>query len=241
MKGQTETEPATVAVMFDGDDTLWSTERLYDEARSAARSIVASHGLNAASWEGIQRRRDLNNVLLLGYSMSRFPSSCVQAYEEICRIEKRSRKPSAARRIRRVAQTVFAQEAPVIGGTRETLELLRSQGVRLALLTKGEPRVQERRIDASGLRELFDLVEIVKEKSAETVRSLVARLGVNIDSAWTVGNSVRSDILPALTAGLRAIWIPAHVWEYEDSADDFVDDRVIRARSLEEIPRLLLG
>jgi putative hydrolase of the HAD superfamily len=238
---RTNTGLVTAGVIFDGDDTLWSTERLYDDARAAARSIVASHRLDAAKWEELERRRDVDNVLLLGHSMGRFPTSCVQAYEEMCRIEGRAHDPSVARRIRRVAESVFDQEAPVIEGARETLELLRLRGVRLALLTKGDYRVQKRRIDSSGLRDLFDLIEIVKEKSSETVRSVVANLGVIVDSAWMVGNSVRSDILPALTAGLRAIWIQAHVWEYEASADDYVDDRVTRTRNLAEIPKLVLA
>ncbi len=72
------------AVVFDGDDTLWSTEQLYDDARARARKVVAQSGMDAARWEECERHIDVLNVQKLGYSMDRFPTSCVQAYEHIC-------------------------------------------------------------------------------------------------------------------------------------------------------------
>src|ERR1700722_1035885 len=72
-------------VVFDGDDTLWSTEQLYDEARSRARRIVSDAGIDGAAWEERERQIDVRNVAKFGFSTTRFPTSCVQAYEELCR------------------------------------------------------------------------------------------------------------------------------------------------------------
>ena len=226
---------AVVGVVFDGDDTLWCTEQLYDDARWYARRIVADAGLDGAKWEELERRIDVANVAILGYSMERFPASCVLAYEETCRGERRTPDTSVADRIRHAARSVFERNPPLVSGARETLTCLRARGTRLALLTKGDFELQSRRIAHSGLRDLLHVVEIVPEKSPTTIRSVVASLGVNPESAWMVGNSIRSDVLPAIAAGLHSVWINAHVWEYEREYDHLVDERVIMISRLVEI------
>jgi len=228
-----------LGVVFDGDDTLWSTEQLYDDARSRARDVVAQAGLNPATWEDCERRLDVQNVHKLGYSMDRFPTSCVQAYEELCRSTGSSVNARIADRVRHAARSVFEHDPPLVLGARETLTFLRGRGVKLALLTKGDHELQSRRIERSGLVDMFDVTQIVPEKSAAIIRAVVAALGVDTGSAWMVGNSIRSDVLPAIDAGIRAVWIPAHVWEYERAADKLVGDRVITASHLADIPALI--
>lgn len=230
-----------VGVVFDGDDTLWITEQLYDDARSKARGLVADSGLDGAKWEELERRIDVENVAKLGYSMQRFPTSCVEAYEKICRTEGHSPDPAQAKRIRQVACSVFQQDPQIVLDARKTLMELRARGTRLALLTKGDRALQSRRIERSGLRDLFDVIQVVPEKSPAIIREVVASLGIDVKSAWMVGNSIRSDVLPAINAGLRAVWINAHVWEYERVDDQFLDDRVITVSHLAEIPTLIIS
>ena len=226
-------------VVFDGDDTLWSTEKLYDDARSRAREVVAESGVDAERWEECERRMDVQNVDKLGYSMERFPASCVQAYEELCRSTGRAADADTVNRVREAARSVFERDPPLVSGARETLTFLRTRGARLALLTKGDPELQSRRIERSGLRELFDVIQIVPEKSPAVIRDVVAALGVDVGSAWMVGNSMRSDVLPAIDAGLRAVQIAAHVWEYERAYDHVAADRVITTSRLADIPALI--
>lgn len=228
-----------VAVVFDGDDTLWSTEQLYDDARSRARDVVAEAGGDGAKWEEHERRIDVQNVDKHGYSMERFPASCVHAYEELCRSTGRAVDANTVNRVREAAGSVFERDPPLVSGARETLTFLRARGARLALLTKGDPALQSRRIERSGLRELFDVVQIVPEKSPAVILGVVAALGVDVGSAWMVGNSMRSDVLPAIDAGLRAVQIPAHVWEYERAYDHAAADRVITTSHLADIPEII--
>jgi putative hydrolase of the HAD superfamily len=94
-------------------------------------------------------------------------------------------------------------------------------------------------MERSGLRDLFDIVQIVPEKSPEIIRDLVAALGVDVGSAWMVGNSIRSDVLPAIDAGLRVVWISAHVWEYEQAYDQVATQGVVTASHLADIPALI--
>jgi putative hydrolase of the HAD superfamily len=229
----------TLGVIFDGDDTLWSSEQLYDDARSEARRIVSQCGLDGGFWEERERVLDVQNVSRLKYSKQRFPSSCVQAYEEICRGVGRSVDERTVEEIGRTARSVFEKNPPLVAGVRETLCLLRSGGARLALLTKGDHDLQARRIEQSGLREFFHVIRIVPEKTPEIIREVVAALGVNSASAWMVGNSMRSDVVPALEAGLRAVRIPAHVWEHERSHDHLSPDGVITTPHLVDVPTLI--
>lgn len=228
-----------LGVVFDGDDTLWSTEQLYDDARSRARDVVAESGMDAARWEECERRIDVQNVDKFGFSTERFPASCVQAYEELCRSTGRVRDADTANRVRQAARSAFERDPPLVPGAQETLKSLRARGARLALLTKGDHELQSRRIERSGLSELFDVIQIVPEKSPAVIRDVVAALGVDVGSAWMVGNSIRSDVLPAIDAGLRAVWIRAHVWEYERSYDQDEVERVITASHLAGIPALI--
>lgn len=226
-------------VVFDGDDTLWSTEQLYDDARTAAGAVVAAAGFSAGAWEHLERRIDVENVVTMGHSAERFPTSCVQAYGELCHREGARPDPEVAEGVRTAARSVFERVAPVVPGARETIGRLRANGARLALMTKGDAAVQARRVASSGLGEMFDVVEIVREKSPEAIGAVVAALGVEVEDAWMVGNSLRSDVLPALEAGLHAVWVDAHVWEYERADDHLVSEQVITARCLAEIPDLI--
>lgn len=229
----------TIGVVFDGDDTLWSTEQLYDDARSRGRDVVAESGLDAERWEELERRIDVQNVAKLGYSMERFPTSCVQAYKELCRRTGRAVETETVNRVLQAARVVFECDPPLVPGARETLTSLRARGARLALLTKGDRELQLRRMERSGLRDLFDVIQIVPEKSAAIIRDVVAALGVDVGCAWMVGNSIRSDVLPAIDAGIRAVWIRAHVWEYEQAFDHVAVDRMITASQLADIPALI--
>jgi putative hydrolase of the HAD superfamily len=227
------------AIIFDGDDTLWQTEWLYDEARTEARQIVAETGLDGDAWEVRERLIDVENVARFGHSTNRFPTSCIEAYEEACAEAGKPADSGISERIGAVAQTVFERRAPLIEGAQRTLEGLRSSGIALALLTKGDSTVQRRRLDQSGLAPLFDLVDIVEEKTPESILSVLERLGVPVSAGLTVGNSVRSDILPSLAAGVTPVWIDAHVWEYERDHSSPPQDRVIKKQELSELLQML--
>ena len=219
-------------VIFDGDDTLWSTEPLYDAARQRVRELVEDEGFDGQAWEELERRLDVENVESLGHSVDRFPTSCIQAYEAICRSAGRGVDPAVREKVASAARVVFDEHAPLLPDALKVLAELRSRGFRLALLTKGDPCLQRRRIEQSGLARLFDVVEIVDRKTPESITSVLDRLGVEPAHALSVGNSIRSDVLPSLAAGVRPIWIDAHVWEFEREQEELADLRVVEVDDL---------
>lgn len=222
-------------IVFDGDDTLWETEWLYDDARQRARAVVEAAGLDGTRWEVLERAIDITNVARFGYDPERFPTSCAEAYEQVCAEEDRIVNPAELEAVVGAARTVFERKAPLVERAKETLEDLASRGVRMALLTKGDRDVQLRRVEQSGLASLFDLIEIVDEKTPETISTVVARLGVSTSDAAFVGNSVRSDILPSLAAGVQPIWVDAHVWEYEQNHDELPAEGIIEIDRLSSL------
>jgi putative hydrolase of the HAD superfamily len=225
-------------VIFDGDDTLWETERLYDDARDAAKLIVVRSGLDGDAWEALQKRIDVDNVKLYGLSKVRFPLSCVEAYEEMARRMGRVIDESVAASVRAAAESVFAAPAQVFPGAVDALQALRLER-RLVLLTQGDSEVQWQRIRTSGMESLFDRIEVVPTKSDEVLKTLLLELKTDLASAWLVGNSLPSDINPARRCGLRAIWVEGHVWEYERRESEQHEDGVWRAVSVSEAASII--
>jgi putative hydrolase of the HAD superfamily len=113
------------------------------------------------------------------------------------------------------AERILDCPMEVIGGVAGTLEYLASRHD-LTLFTKGHPEEQKLKIDRSGLGTYFSHTAIVKEKDVAAYRLLVEQRGIDPERAWMAGNSVKSDINPALEAGLNAVFIPhAHTWTLE--------------------------
>ncbi len=120
---------------------------------------------------------------------------------------------------------------------REALSALHGR-CRLALLTKGEYALQERRISESAFREVFERVTIVEHKDRETFLRVAKEFGADPERTWSVGDSFRSDIKPALEAGLHAIWIPQETWGYETGTSEH-HERLLQIGSIRELPTAL--
>lgn len=227
-------------MVFDGDDTLWWAEPLYDEARLRAADVVARAGLDPLAWEQLERRLDVQNVQRFGLSAERFPISCADAYRELATQQRCPVEEVVAEEVRATAATVFESEAPVVEDADTVLAEL-GHVATLALLTKGDERVQHARIADSGLSRHFAFIKIVDHKDEESFADVLHHFGARPSDAWSIGNSLRSDILPSVAIGMRAAWIDAHVWEHERHHEPVVNDRIWECSRLAEVPALILS
>lgn len=225
-------------LVFDGDDTLWQVELLYDEARSLTRDFVESLGLDPVQWETLQRVIDVENVQTLGLDPERFPTSCAEAYVRLMEDVGLVPEESVTQRIRKLASSVFRRDAPLVPGAESVLRKLVPK-FRLVLLTRGHESVQHKRIRDSGLGNYFDTTFIVPRKDAAVFREVLEKVSESPENSWSIGNGLPSDIYPALEIGMSAVWVDAHVWEYERRPVQEVAGRVIVAESLEDVPSLL--
>jgi putative hydrolase of the HAD superfamily len=195
--------PPGQTLLVDADDTLWENNVYFE------RAIVAFIGfLNHRAYTPAEVRKALNEVeretiLAHGYGLSSFTRSLVACFERL------SHSPlTDEKRLRIVgfAETIANQEIELLPGVGEALAELSTRH-RLILMTKGNRAEQADKLARSGLAAHFAAVEIVAEKDPATYRSVIARHELRPPTSWMIGNSPKSDINPALAAGLHAVFL----------------------------------
>jgi putative hydrolase of the HAD superfamily len=194
-------------IIFDADNTLWLIEHLYDEAREEMCRVVQSKGAAHSEVDQFQRTRDRELFASYGYTACRFARS----FEDTLLHFVPSASPEEIKHVRSIALNVFEKNAKPVGGLDELLKTLKPHYA-LGVLTAGERWVQERRLENFELREMFDQVKVVERKTRDAFAGFCEDYGVDRASSWVVGDSLNSDILPALAAGLRPIWVKAANW-----------------------------
>lgn len=198
-------------IAFDGDDTLWHSESYFEVAKERYGALLAPY----ASPEVLEERilaSERRNLEVFGYGVKGFTLSLLETAIEI------SGGRVAASDLGTIldwGKQMLTHPVELIDGVEDTLETLGTSH-RLALVTKGDLFHQESKIAASGLAERFDRVLVVSEKDPATYHRLARECDVDPSQVLMVGNSVRSDILPALAAGATAVHVPYHVtWAHE--------------------------
>ena len=222
------------AIVFDADDTLWLTEQLYDHALDRAQHLMDKSGVDGYTWRRLQREIDLDAVHHAGFSTDRFPTSSVKAYRKLAKVI----DPTIEKELFSISAGVFAEKAPLVPDVEPTLCLLQQQ-YRLAAITKGDAAVQHSRMNASGLRDYFEVFAIVEQKKPETYAGICDIMALPPSSVVSVGNSIRSDLLPALHAGLHGVWIDAYVWAHEAHTTGEPPKGIWTAHHIRELPELI--
>ena len=205
-------------LILDADDTLWENEIYYEQAIAAFADLMAAQGFDRYAAQHMAQAVDHVRVPLVGYGPLEFARSLVVAYGRLCRRHARPVAPEVADAVWRIGQVVAEHPVALLDGVAETLPQL-GERCRLLLLTKGDQETQESKLARSGLAGFFEGVHVVAEKDAGVLRQLLADYGLCPEQVWMVGNSPRSDINPALAAGIGAIHIPyATTWALEREA-----------------------
>jgi putative hydrolase of the HAD superfamily len=221
-------------LIFDADDTLWENNVLFERAIEAFIDHLAHPTMTRRQVRAVLDDIERANCSVHGYGVRTFHRSLGD-----CLARLRDAAPpdgEDAALLDRLCRPMREGAVEVLPGVGETLATLRSRH-RLALLTKGHPDDQHRKLAASGLAALFEEVTVVDEKDPEVYRSLVASSGLDPASTWMIGNSPMSDIWPALDAGLGAVLVPhPHTWVLEERELPNATDRFV---VVESIPQLL--
>lgn len=223
------------AVIFDADDTLWKTEPIYDKVLDQLQMEICSYGLDGIQWRILQRHIDIDAVDSMGFSRKRFPSSSVEAYRQLTI----HYDPQIANRIYELSESVFDMKATLVAGALDTLTNI-SHSFRLGLITKGDISIQHKRIRDSGFTNFFEFIAIVQKKNSAKFSSACKILDLHPSEVVSVGNSLRSDLMPAIEAGMHAIWIDADVWEHERSLTSEFSDSIVELKNLNELPEALM-
>jgi putative hydrolase of the HAD superfamily len=204
-------------IAFDADDTLWPNQPHFDEVEAIFFQMLAQHGDPAAlhpKLYAVQRR----NLALYGYGAKALTLSLIETAIELTNGEVTAPE---IQQLLDLGKDLLRFPIELLPGVTEVLPELRQRGHQLMLLTKGDLFDQEAKLARSGLGELFDYVEIVSEKDEPTYRRLLQRYQATPENFVMIGNSLKSDVLPVVRLGYRAIYVPYHAtWLHERVADD---------------------
>ncbi len=228
-------QTAVTTLGFDADDTLWQNEQFFRYTEGRFLDLLADFGDRATLASrlfAVEKR----NVPVYGFGIKGFVLSMMETALEVSdgRLDQ-----SVIAGILTMGREMLGHPVELLPDVRETLETLADR-YPLVLITKGDLFDQERKLAASGLADLFNAVEIVSEKSASTYARVFAARGDGADKGLMVGNSLRSDILPALEAGAYAVHVPHDLtWTYEHVDEPIVHPRLFIEQYIRNIVEII--
>ena len=224
-------------IAFDADDTLWDCQghfekvmqQLYDELQPWADREKSAQELFTT---------ERKNMPLLGFGVKAFTLSMLETAMRVSRHEMSAERLSA---ILQACYGLLTFPTTPLPGVQDTLRRIREEGRwRMVVFTKGELQDQENKLKRSGLAGYFDDVVITSDKTQREFMQLCDHQGVHPSEMLMVGNSLKSDIAPALAIGGWAVHIPFHVtWELEHT-DDFEHPRLFHIDHFPSVAKLLV-
>lgn len=219
-------------LIFDADDTLWENNVLFERVIDDFLDWLAHPTMDRAQIRSIFDEVEAANTMAHGYGSRIFLRSLRDCFG---RLSERPTTEAEAREIEALAVALIENRVELIPGVAATLDDL---GTRhdLLLMTKGDAEEQQRKIDASNLADHFQATHIVAEKDTGAYRWVVEEHTLSPASTWMIGNSPKSDILPARRAGLNAVFIPnENTWVLERDDLDPADVGVLRLTAFPDL------
>jgi len=219
-------ENGAQTLLIDADDTLWENNIYFERAIAKFISFLDHREHSPEAVRLVLNDVERESIVKHGYGLHSFAHSLVGTFEKLS-VDPVT--PDLHGRIRSFAHQIADHPIEVLPGVPETLQYL-GERHHLILMTKGNPTEQSGKVERSGLKEYFAAVEIVAEKDESTYRSALAKYALPAEITWMVGNSPKSDINPALAAGLHAVFIPhGNTWilEHEEVATAPASQRLL--------------
>ena len=197
--------PDPQVLLIDADDTLWENNIYFEQAIADFMRFLNHQEMSHAEVRLVINEVERETILERGYGFHSFAHSLVKTFE---RLSTQPVTPELHETIWNFAHRITQYPIQLIEGVPETLNYLSGRRHHLILMTKGDITEQSGKVERSGLKDYFAAVEIVAEKNPMTYRSIVAKYRLVPNMTWMVGNSPKSDINPALSAGINAVFVP---------------------------------
>jgi putative hydrolase of the HAD superfamily len=232
------TTPANGAqtLLIDADDTLWENNIYFERAIGRFISFLDHREHAPEQVREILNEVERENIVKHGYGLHSFAHALVACFE---RLSTEPVTPELHERIHGFAHAIADQPVEILPEVPETLQHL-SRRHHLILMTKGAFAEQTGKIERSGLKSYFDAIEIVPEKDEPIYRAIAAKYELAPDTTWMVGNSPKSDINPALAAGLNAVFVPhGQTWvlEHDEIAAPTPPSRLLTVEKFGDLRR----
>ena len=204
-------------LLVDADDTLWENNIYFERAIANFISFLNHREYSAPQVREVLNQVERESIVTHGYGLHSFAHSLVETFE---RLAVEPITPALHETINGFAHTIAGHPVEILAGVPETLQYLSARH-HLIMMTKGAIAEQTGKVERSGLKEYFAAVEIVSEKDISSYRTVVSKYGLLSEATWMIGNSPKSDINPALGAGLNAVFVPhGSTWVLEHEEVD---------------------
>lgn len=233
-------------ILFDLDDTLIHCNKYFgvilDQFLELTHDWFSDYELTTAEIRQKQIQIDIASVQDVGFKSGNFPQSLINTYRYFSSKFQRLIHPHEEDQLFQLGLSVYDLEVEPYPGMVETLELLKSNGHQLHLYTGGETLIQQRKIDQMNLRLYFDeRIYIREHKNTDSLEQILRSGHFDRSSTWMIGNSLRTDVMPALTAGICSIYIQiSNEWEYNIVELNRTPDHILyTANSINEVPECI--
>jgi putative hydrolase of the HAD superfamily len=192
------------ALLIDADDTLWESNIYFERAIVDFISFLNHRERTPPEVRAILNDVEREAIASHGYGLQSFAHALVKTFE---RLSVEPLTPALHETVHGFAHTIAAQPLQLLPQVEQTLQYL-SERHYLVLVTKGDFKEQSGKVERSGVKRYFRDIEVVPEKDAAVYRKLVQNHDLQPRRTWMIGNSPKSDINPALRAGINAIFVP---------------------------------
>ena len=207
--------PPGQTLLFDADDTLWENNIYFERAIAGFVDLVDHPSLSSAQVREHFNRMEHTRVKMHGYGTKSFRNSMTACLQDL---SSRDISTEDHARLDELAHSIVSAPMVLLAGVRNTLTQLANRH-RLVLVTKGDTDEQLDKLSRSGLSVLFSAAEVVPEKHRDAYEELRGRHRLDASTTWMLGNSPKSDINPAVAAGLHAVFLPhSNTWVLEHEA-----------------------
>ena len=221
-------------LFIDADDTLWENNIYFERAIGRFISFLNHQEYSPEQVREILNEVERENIVTHGYGLHSFAHALVSCFE---RLSADPVTPELHATIQSFAHAIADHPVEILPDVPATLDYLGSRH-HLILMTKGAFAEQSGKVERSGLKEYFHAVEIVPEKDEAVYRSVVAKYELANDTTWMIGNSPKSDINPALSAGINAVFVPhgaTWILEHDEVAEPTPPSRLITVESFAKL------
>ncbi len=199
-------------LIFDADDTLWENNIYFEEAFDHFYEYLSHSSMSHAEVRAILDEIELANAKIHGYGSKNYARNLAQCYQHLA---ERHIAEADLKAVQEFAHAILEKPIELIADVEDTVARL-SERHSLTIFTKGDQDEQRLKIDRSGLGKYFEHAAIVKEKNQSAYENLAKERKFEPARTWMIGNSPKSDINPALAAGLNAVFVPhARTWNLE--------------------------
>lgn len=205
-------------IAFDADDTLWANQPFFDETEKRFNELMADYMPKEQIAKELLKIQE-HNIKIYGYGAKGHALSMTEA---ALKISDNKVSPLAIREILDMGKELLSYPVELLDGVEETLDALAGK-YKLVVATKGDPVDQEAKIKRSGIAGYFEHVEVMTDKKPTNYVQLLNNIECNSDTFMMIGNSIKSDILPVIEVGGKAVHVPFYsTWEHErvDNVDE---------------------